>query len=503
MDRDKMNLAPRTALIRFIALGLIMVLTIVGGVYFWIRQMTDHARKASFLLHAEPIAQENHIFPPPDSTRYEMGLILNMAESSLSGHSIITTKNTSGIDLESIFVTTYPNAMSSKEYTPAPGASYPDGFSAGWMQVTSVSVNGEKARFVDKGINGEIMFPETVDTGDEMNIDMVWKVKIPQAAYRFGNQGGAFMLGDFYPILTVHSDAGWENAYNSKFGDPYFAQCADYSVRFTLPDGYQVVSTGIITNRSAQDDGMQTLTMEAGDVRDFALAAVYDYQAKYMNVAATNIFCLTPAGDSQVNSAVLKTAAEAFRYYSKNFGPYPYPELKVVAIPMKGYQGMEHAGILFLSEDIFRKNYSAERRDSIVAHEVAHQWWYGIVGSNQVEEPWLDEGLANYSAYLYLTDAEKPVNEPKRADNRKIDLTLRQLNNKQQYLNTAYQGGEAFWYALSDELGSRTVLAITRSYLEQYRYKTATGEGLRRLISSEAGSDLNTFYRQWFKENQP
>ncbi|MGE5370416.1 MAG: M1 family metallopeptidase [Solirubrobacterales bacterium] len=480
---------------------VLLVLVMVGGAYFWVNQMSERA-KLTAMIKSGPISQETSVFPSPDKTQYQMALFLDVGRSELTGSSMISTRNTAGMELNEIWVGTFPNTMKTAEGTPAPRDAYPSGFNPGWLTVQRVTVNGLPAVFEDKGAGGRIVPHRPIPPAVPIVIAMEWKARIPNAAYRFGTRNGIFMLGNFYPILSVHDGSGWHLPVNTKYGDPFYAQCADYLVRLTLPDGYEVASSGVETEKNALDNGLVTVDLQAENARDFAIAAVNGCSEQSILMDGVQMYSLTRA-DVKIRRQVLQAAADSLKFYNKMFGKYPYKELKLVQVPMKGFSGMEYSGIVFISDDVYKPGYGKTRRTRLAAHEVAHQWWYGMVGNDQTREPWLDEGLASWSADNFMVQEEDlPSEQLKQTGSQTMDRDLTAFKDRKQYYNAAYRDGAAFWTGLEEQLGGGEVKRLLRAYAERYKFKTATTEGLRRLIVIEAGEDIQPYFKRWFKQTE-
>jgi aminopeptidase N len=243
------------------------------------------------------------------------------------------------------------------------------------------------------------------------------------------------------------------------------------------------------------------MTISAGMARDFALAAAYNYRKSSVSVDGTEVVGFFNGKHPDIEQDVLERAAAAVKYFNRTYGSYRRPQFVVVEAPMKGFQGMEYSGLIFLAEDVFAPSYDEQRRAFLVAHETAHQWWYDMVGNNQLEEPWLDEGLANWSASQYLKTVEYRSIQGGGSGNRSVNLeqSLAEMNSKEQYMNTAYQAGEDFWRQLEEELGEDRVLRVLRTYLAEFKFRTATTEDLRRVITEASRGSLESFFERWFR----
>jgi aminopeptidase N len=199
----------------------------------------------------------------------------------------------------------------------------------------------------------------------------------------------------FSPMLAVYDAGGWRTDVTA-FPDQVFAESSFYVVDWTLPANLTLASSGTETGHDANGDQV-TRHILAGPVREFAATA----GARYAQVTQM-------AGDVTVRSTALLTdtaqaaqdrdiAAKSLATYNNLFGEYPFNELDLVLTP-DGGGGIEFPGYVMISH----LTPASRVRDHVVSHEVAHQWWYSLVGDDIFREPWLDESFADFSTYLYL-----------------------------------------------------------------------------------------------------
>ncbi|MDD4802873.1 MAG: M1 family metallopeptidase [Syntrophomonas sp.] len=440
------------------------------------------------------------IFPAPDKTSYQMRLRLDVSNNILYGTTLLKTQNTCGNKLDELWFTAYPNCLQKSDTTPAPQEAYFAGFNPGWLRFNHVKVNGQEVQFFEKGVSIQVKTASAIAAGDDIQVEIIWQAKIPRLKYRFGSNNTVYMLGNFYPALNVLTKDGWLNSYNSVFGDPFCFQTAYYAVSLNIPNAYNMVATGRTVSRTTEDDGRDTYLIEARDARDFSLLVMYDYTEIKQEIKGVTVKCYFPGQHTEVAQKVLRKSGQILSYYASRFGSYPYEEFKVAFVPMQGFHGMEYCGLIFLREDFLQQGYEPERSEFILAHEIAHQWWYGMVGNDQLREPWLDEGLANWSAYKYLQEIEgKQI--PSGLEYRNgMDLgkEMRDIFSSQEYYRTAYTGGESFWFGLEKELGNDRVIKVLRRYLADYKNKIATTQDLMDIIKMEAGQDMSEYIYKWF-----
>jgi hypothetical protein len=229
------------------------------------------------------------------NTRYDMKLYLDTGKGELYGQTNLYTINTGSASLKELWFTVYPNACKEQSSTPVPANAYYDGFNPGWLKITTLAVNNRRAAVEEQGVSVRVPLAEPILPGEAIKVAMEWEVKIPRAAYRFGSNRNVYMLGNFYPALNVLDRKGWHNSYLKNFGDPFCYACADYRVEVNLPQGYELVSTGLKQDTIADDSGRETRLVEALNARDFSMAVVYDYSQVSSNSANTCLTCYAPA----------------------------------------------------------------------------------------------------------------------------------------------------------------------------------------------------------------
>lgn len=481
---------------RFYLLAVIIGVICATG-FFYAEQQEHYLAPAN---PAPPIVTEN-LFPHPDLTTYKMELYLDINDRTLYGTTAINTVNTTGKTLKELWFTAYPNAFKDAKLTPAPSGAYYSGFSEGWLKIDSLRVNEENASYQEEGIAGQAVLSHSLLPQDELNIEISWRVKIPKLAYRFGFKNGIYMLGNFYPALNVYDEQGWHNSYNSKFGDPFCLPAADYQVNISLPEAYNMVSNGDITDVWAEDIGRTIYQVNANKVREFTLVVTYAYQEINQKIKGHHIKCCFPSNNNDIALQIVEDSGKILAYYATLIGSYSYPDFKIVFVPMKGFQGMEYSGLIFLRQELLNPNYDEKERQFLLAHEIAHQWCYAMIGNDQLREPWLDEGLANWLAYKYLEKyrGQNLPNVNNFKDGINLGKQLSEMRSTQDYYRTAYDGGAAFWLGLEKELGEETVVNILRTYLAQYKFRIATRQDLFSIINQEAPRNMDYYFSKWFK----
>ncbi len=480
---------------------IITALIICSAYFFWTGNKTNTELAATLPdnIETEPSISS---FPAPGKTLYRMSLYLDTNTRTVYGTTVLTTENTSGQVLSELCFTIYADAFRTAATTPAPTSAYYAGFESAGIEFDEIMVNFKSVDYIKEGVTLQLVLAEELLPGQDITVEMKWRAQVPRLSYRYGYKDGVFVLGHVYPVLNVYDDHGWRTSYNSSFGDPFCHHCADYVVRLNIPETYSMVSTGNVVETIAEDNGRYFVTSAAENVRDFGMVVYSQYQNIEQEAQGRTVSIYVPARVDTDITPLLKETIDILEFFSCKWGSYHYPSFKVVVVPMKGFHGMEYSGIVFLSEDLLKPGADEQYTHFILAHEIAHQWWYGIVGNDQIREPWLDEGLANWGAYRYLgskglaTSNGKQVTTPTN-----LSRELNDMHSRNDYYRTAYTGGESFWWGLEQELGEEKVMQVLRRYLANYRFQIATSEDLLQVIRQEAHRDMQDYFADWFEHD--
>lgn len=337
------------------------------------------------------------------ATRYEIIAEYAPKSATVNGTAKVTFENRTGKSISLLKFQLYPNAYR-KNALQKPiaddreSAAYYEGASYGEMVISSV--HGSKSWEV-MGEDENILYvylERKLAHGDTVVLDIGFVTKLAKVKHRTGITPNAVNLGNFYPTLCGWKDGAFlETAYTT-LGDPFYQDCADYTVRLTLPKEYEVAASGK-TYEERVLESKKVCSVSVENARDFCLVAAEKYRSLTTHVGQVELSYFYYADGDPTRT--LETAKSAFIYYQKTFGTYPY-ESYTIAETGLCFSAQEYPALTLLSDGL-----AQEERTRVIAHETAHQWWYAVVGSDQTQNAWQDEGLAEYSALSFFEEHEE------------------------------------------------------------------------------------------------
>jgi hypothetical protein len=329
-----------------------------------------------------------------------------------------------------------------------------------------------------------------------------------------GNVGwGRYVVqvGDWYPVLSPRKDDGWTTWAYTNVGDPFVSEVANYDVTITAPPDVDVIASGLVEREGDR------WHFRLDKARSFTFMTSRDYDsASGASSDGIKVTVWYPPEHNTAGQDVLETALQSIDLFSELYGPYPYDELTLVE---NGYWGsMEYSAFLSLGIPPF-SGYTGTPDTLLIAltaHEVSHQWWYGQVGNDQVNEPWMDESLAMYSEHLYyeryypeLLDwwwtyriykphVGRPVNlcGP-------INRTIYDFASTIEYADVIYGRSAFFIHDLRQAIGDEALLSFLQDYGRRFAYRLATGDDFWAVLREHTEADLTPLWEEYFEHHEP
>jgi len=435
----------------------------------------------------------------PDATRYFIQVTLTPGQTpTLTGVERVRYTNTETVPLDALYFRLYPNL---------PGY-------GGRMTVEQVVLNNTPVKTKLEAQDSALRVPldPPLPPGAVADVTLRFHATIPTeittgyGVYVFTDQ--VYALAGFYPTIPVYDDEGWNVEVAPPYGDATFTDVAFYQVQLTVPAELTVVTSGSTLQTSDNGDGTRTWTAVGGPMRDFYLAMSADYQVSSEQVEGTQVNSYYRSSQIEGGKLALKYATDALRLFSQEFGPYPFAELDVVATPTNA-GGIEYPGVIVIAQGLYDE--AGGFFELATAHEVAHQWWYGLVGNDQLDEPWLDESLTNYSAYLYYEGTagqdraefvkERVFLDPYQAAqaegrDRSVAGPVASFSEKD-YGTIVYGKGPLFFDAVRARLGDEAFFTALQTYLQSHRYGIAYPDDLITAFEETSGQQIDDLYQFW------
>ena len=353
-------------------------------------------RKPSYAVQAYSQAERKQFAEGMNNHR--LSAVLHEADGTLAvTHEIDFTNRTENV-LPDLVLRTYANAFLTEETSPAAidevyDSAYRSGFSAGGLELMGVWWQGKPVSHAYEDGAKTVLRVDTgaMQPGDHGTLKMMYVLSVPECAYRFGRTETAWQIGNAIPVLSVWQDGEWRKDAYSPIGDPFISESANWSLHIQLPEGMTPASSAALQKGA---DGIWQ-----GEVlcaRDLALSCSRGYRQWEKQSGDVQIRVLTA---SDQGKKALNISEKVLETLCALYGKYPYDTLTVAQIDFP-FGGMEYPGLVMVDDSYFTAQDDA--LELLLAHEIAHQWFYALAGSDGVNQPWQDEALCQWAVLRYV-----------------------------------------------------------------------------------------------------
>ena len=449
---------------------------------------------------------------------YTVDIVVDDAEKTLSGKLSLDYRNNYDVELKDIAFHLYPAAYrEGARFKPVESGTdileaYPNGINYGGITVETVSLNGKAADYRVNGQDEDIL---TVNLADllmpeqRIQIDIAFSVKIPNMRHRFGWYEKTINLGNFYPIVCVYENGAWVTDPYYAWGDPFYSEASNYTVSVTAPQKYKAAMSGAVTAENTEG-GQVKSSATIKSARDFAIVLGEFTEIK---TTANGVLVRYYYYNDPTPELALTAAADSLKTFSALFGAYPYESFSTVQTAFLN-GGMEYPGLTYISDRV-----TGELYREVIVHEAAHQWWYGVVGNNQVADAWLDETLAEYSTTLfYEKNPSYNVSYQARIADALNGYSLYcDMYKKETYFSTVmrrripdfhsaleytymtYVKGQIMLDSLRANIGDEIFIAALKNYYQDNKFKIASPELLIAALENASKRELAPFFTAWIE----
>ncbi|MCX4911546.1 M1 family metallopeptidase [Streptomyces sp. NBC_00878] len=412
----------------------------------------------------------------PDRRRYDVTLRGDADGSHWTGRQRVSFRNASDRPLHEVYVRLWGNG---DDKCGTPGKPSP-------VKVSKVR-GGTAAGLTVNCTALRIALPKPLARGERAAVAFDVSITVPTRNSRFGREGAFRFLGNALPVLAVHDAKGWHLDPYVSTGESFYALAGDFRVRLDHPSALKVPATGR-TWTSPGKPGRTVTHSVAHRVRDFAWAAGPFRTATETSPGGVRVKSYwapnTPAAGVRLNR---KDGVAAVDRFGKEFGRYPYGEIDLVMTKEFG-GGMEYPGLVLLG---------TSEEGSAVVHEVAHQWWYGIVGNDEYGSPWLDESFAQYAnARFYGWDTSDCWSDDWPSGSTALTNSMAYWSQHRDEYHLVYTAGPCALARLEQSLGADTMARLLKRYALDHWYGLSTTADFKKAAQSVTDKDLGPFWKR-------
>lgn len=374
-----------------------------------------------------------------------------------------------------------------------------EGDIAGTLDIISIRVNGEAKEYSFYGDNYNALRVDVSDffKDNQFQINIKYAVKLPATKNRTGVTENSVNLGNLILLSAPYEEGEFQVFTPTKIGDPFTSDSSDFSVKLTVPSEFTVAASGFPKSCDVAGD-RTAYYYNLKNARDFAFVLSKNYNVEYQKWGNRSVIYCFYNDDEYLKT--MELVKNCLNFYENVFGKYPFDTFTLSQTALLE-SGMEYPALAMVSDELSAKDYYR-----VIAHEIAHQWWYGAVGVNQVTDYFIDEGLAEYSAYLFFDYYKGYENSAadlykeakfrvksylddnkggKSLENYAEDIFSRkpifQYDSSLEYAVNAYYAPFCLLVEREIKIGRLALLSDLKKFYEDYCYKTASAADFKKI----------------------
>ncbi|MFD0632206.1 putative Ig domain-containing protein [Catenulispora yoronensis] len=413
----------------------------------------------------------------PDATRtpaqgsYTLDLTSNATGTNWTGHEGISFTNVAATPLTEVYLRLWDNAHGTCPSNQPITVTNVTGGTAGALEVSCTAL--------------KVTLPAPLGQNQSASIGFDVTITVPSGTDRFGSDGSYNFIGNAIPVLAVHDGSGWHLDPYTNNGESFYQLISNYSVRLDHPTSVQTPTTGTATETPGAS-GRTITTATATNVREFAWVAGPFVKTTATTSTGVVVNMWRTSGVSASTAAsLLSTATSAMVGHASRWGAYPYGEVDVVLDNNFWFGGMEYPGLTLDTTSA-----------TALIHELGHQWFYGIVGDDEYNTPWLDEGFTDY-----ITDVQQGITGDGcwtgswASSAEKITNSMAYWDaHSSRYSTVVYGYGKCALHDLRRTMGDTAFNTMLRNYAQSHWYGISTVADFKAAAQAATSVNLTSFW---------
>jgi hypothetical protein len=497
----------------------------------------------------------------PRNANYLIEARLNSRQRTITGREWLTWRNITSVSTSELRYHLYYNAFRNtrstwlRERETAGRVSRPlssmGSTDWGWTEVTAVRLVGQHGalpldltadrRYIapDDGNTDDetvmvVPLPRAVAPGETVDVYLEWTAQVPRTFSRTGAIGDFFFIGQWFPKVGVLQEDGW-NCHQFHASTEFFSDYGIYDVTLTVPKGWGVGATGVERETHDNPDATTSHRFYQEDVHDFAWTTSPSYvvkQARFEQAGLPTVemrLLLQPEHVDQADRHFEATRA-ALRYYGQWYGPYPYPHITIVDPAWQSDAGGMEYPTLFTAGTPWIAPTEVADPEGVTVHECGHQFWYALVGNNEFEDAWLDEGFNTFSTGRTMALAFTPNYASYRLFGGFVPFVLHDIRVTREVdengLSSYREGAKldaqstpswrywpgaggalsysktALWLnTLERHLGWSTVQRIMSTFFARWKFRHPKPDDFFAVVNEVSGRDMTWFFDQVYRSS--
>ncbi|MEK8197080.1 M1 family metallopeptidase [Lysinibacillus sp. FSL M8-0134] len=425
---------------------------------------------------------------PGNSSDYDIKLTMDN-NGNFRFESTCLIKNLSNDDWEQLIFYFIPNMFTKSVSSELEHPSKVD--------IQNISIDGKKVNYSLDKDTLSIMLMEKLKPNQEIKVNFSYELTIPEKGIRFTKNNSNFHLAQFYPMLATYRSHKWNKEVYLDRGETYHTTFSNFKLTYDIPKEYTLVSSFDHEVFPSLNKGL----LEIQNVKEIFLAILKDpILVEKEEGISIRVFGFEEKKE-ELYQEIVDEATSALNYFEEIMGPYPFKQLDIVLDGM----GMEYPGIV-TAHSIYNSGLNNSKQlKTMVVHEIAHQWFYGMISNDPYKNAWLDEGFAEFATGLFMYSKSKQnetYNSIFRIDPKRelpVNLPLDQYDESNMGSYVYGKSARKLWELFKDNGELKEAEKFLKSYYLFYRYKEVDTKEFVRFVKYYFDLKDDTLFEGWLE----
>lgn len=419
---------------------------------------------------------------PGSESEYDINMEMDV-EGNFKIHSTTSIKNISTDKWEQLIFYFIPNMFTeTNSYLEKPST----------VKVESINLDGKTVKFNLEKDTLTVPLNEKLEPNQNVVVDIKYEFTLPEKGLRFTKNENNYFLAQWYPMIATYRNHKWNKDEYRLKGETYHTAFSDFKIQYKLPKDLTIISSSDNDRYPSKRTGV----LEGENIKDFYISLLKEPNVIQKKTGDITIRVFGVDENKELHKEISEIASEAMNYFQDTIGPYPHKQLDIILDEL----GMEYPGVVTAGSIYNRLRESPEHLKHTVVHEIAHQWFYGVISNDPYHDAWLDEGITTLATSLFYANQGNDISfdeELFREFTLPVNLPLDKYSPNEQSSYIYGKSALMLWKVFRENGGELKAEDFLKNYYDHYQYKEVNTQEFVRFLKYYLNLKDDVYFKDW------
>lgn len=359
------------------------------------------------------------------------------------------------------------------------------------VKIERITLNGKIVNFNLKKDMLTVPLKQRLEPNKNVVVDIKYEFTLPEKGLRFTKDKNNYFLAQWYPMIATYRNHKWNKEAYLFEGETYHTPFSDFKIQYKVPNDLTVISSSDKDIYPSKHKGI----LEGNNLKEFYISLLNEPNVTQKKEGDITIRVFGIDEKKEINKEISEIASEAMNYFQNTIGTYPHKQLDIILDEL----GMEYPGVVTAGTNVNRLG-SSEHLKRIVVHEIAHQWFYGVISSDPYNDAWLDEGITNLATMLFYAHQGNDISfdeENLREFTLPVNLPLDKYSSNEQSSYIYGKSSTMLWKVFQENGGKIKAEGFLKKYYNHYQYTEVNTQEFVRFLKYDLNLKDDVYFEDW------